>query len=142
IIELVTFEVVHEKHRIEEVEEIQPVVHREIEKTEIHQITEPIVDNEIAPIIVEEQTLPLDIRPTIIVTQEYSFETIDLLSSLRIPRSTEEENTIEVDKSHATVVMPTMIHEVEKKKIIEEIQPIIYKEVLQPVIIRKTQPIF
>lgn len=32
--------------------------------------------------------------------------------------------------------------ESEKKKIIEEIQPVIYREVIQPHIIRVTQPIY
>lgn len=49
-----------------EKEEIQPVVYREIEQTEVKQITQPLRETETKPITVEKITLPAVIKPTVI----------------------------------------------------------------------------
>jgi len=121
--------VVHERIRREEVEEIQPVIHREREKTEIHKITQPIQTSATLGVITEEGTLPAQVNPEI--------RTPGMMSP-SAPLPTREQ----LAGQRMRVEKPALIIETEKKNIIEEVQPVVFKEVVEPHIIRLTQPIY
>lgn len=121
--------VVHERIRREEVEEIQPVIHREREKTEIHRITQPIQTSSTLGIINEEGTLPAQVNPEI--------RTPGMMCP-SAPLPTREQ----LAGQRMRVEKPALIIETEKKNIIEEVQPVVYKEVVEPHIIHLTQPIY
>jgi len=119
---------IHEEIRREQVEEIQPIVNVEKLKTEVHQVTQPLLDKEIRPIMVTEKTLP----------GQYLPEVIQPTTSMR---SSGEFNTISYrESSSVTVEKPPIFMETDKKQIIEEIQPVIYKETVVPSVIRETKP--
>jgi len=122
--------VVHEKIKREEVEEIQPVIHRELDKTEIRQITQPYMEKEVKPVQIHESILPAENRATI------------LPASTEIPREKFENLTEFEGVERRRVEKTPIIVETIKKHIIEEIQPIIYKEIHEPHVIKLTQPIY
>jgi len=121
--------VIHERIRKEEVEEIQPIIHRELERLEIHQVTQPMVEQIVQPTQIQERTLAAETRP-IISKGVYT-------PSTAIPQGTQD-----IQAFHKTVEKPAIIMETERRRVIEEIQPVIYKEILQPTIIRETREIF
>jgi hypothetical protein len=121
--------VVHQRIRQEEVEEIQPVIHREREKTEIHKILQPMYTTSTMGIAAEERTLAAQIRPEVRLQGAPPPAAI-------IP-TTQYESAQKVRVDRAPIVMET-----ERKKIIEEVQPVVYKEVIQPHVIHVTQPIY
>jgi hypothetical protein len=100
--------VVHERIRREEVEEIQPVIHREREKTEVHKITQPIFTNATTGIITEEKSLPA--KFTEIRTPSMPVPIAPLLSSTE----TLAAQKVRIEK--APVVLET-----QKTKVVEEI---------------------
>jgi len=121
--------VVHENIRQEQVEEIQPVVHVEREKTEIRQITQPLLDKEIKPVMVEERILPIEVLPT--VNRDTGI----------IPESLESSTRTFEPTLRQVIEKTPIVQETEKWRIIEEVQPIIYKETIIPHIIRTSRPI-
>jgi len=120
--------IIHESIRQEQVEEIQSVVRVEREKTEIRQITQPLTDKEIRPVFIEERTLPVEVLPTIVSEGRSVPERLD-------------QSTREFDATMRQVVEKApIIQETEKWRIIEEVQPIIYREVIIPHVIRTSRP--
>jgi hypothetical protein len=120
--------VIQERIRREEVEEITPVIHREREKTEIHKITQPVHTSSILGICTEEATLP---------AQFSEMRTPSMLPPASILPRREELSAQKMRVDKAPVVIET-----EKKKIIEEVTPVVYKEVVEPHLTRLTQPIY
>jgi hypothetical protein len=112
-----------------EEESIQPVIHREIEQREIHEILQPIHERQFMPATVEEKQLQAEYRP---VVGGYA------------PRqATAIAPSVEyATPSRTQIVRPPIIEETIRKTIIEEVQPVIHREVVKPHIIRQTQPIF
>jgi len=127
VIEMPT--VVHENIRQEQVEEIQPIIHVEREKTEIRQVTQPLLDKEIKAVVIEERVLPIEVLPT--VNRDTGIIPESLESSTRTFEATVRQ----------VVEKTPIVQETEKWRIIEEIQPIIYKETVIPHIIRTSRPI-
>jgi len=121
--------VFHERIRKEEVEEVQPVIHREHERTEVHQILQPMYEGQIAPAHVLQKQLPAEVLPTI-------------TKGMYVPPPSEQNTTEWVESERIMVQKSPIVMETETKKIIEEIQPVIYKETVQPTIIRETKPIY
>jgi len=120
--------VIHENIRREQIEEIQPVVHVEREKTEIRQITQPLTDKEIMPVLIEERTLPIEVLPTL------TRDTGVVPESLETSTRTFEPTTRQV------IEKAPIVQENERWRIIEEVTPIIYKETIIPHIIRTSRP--
>jgi len=121
--------VIHERFRREEVEEIQPIIHREREKTEIHKITQPICTSSVLGVVAEEGMLPAQSRPEI--------RTPGMLAP-SIPLGTRES----LAGQRLRVEKPALIVETEKRNVIEEIQPVVYREIVEPHVIKLTQPIY
>lgn len=122
--------VIHEKIKREEVEEIQPVIHRELDKTEIKLITQPLLEKEIKPVQFHESILPAEQRSPI------------LPPSTEIPREQFQNMTEFEGVERKVVEKAPIIVETIKKHIIEEVQPIIYKEIHEPHVIKITKPIY
>jgi len=122
--------VIHEKIKREEVEEIQPVIHRELDKTEIRQITQPYMEKEVKPVQFHESILPAEERAAI------------LPASMEVPREKFENLTEFEGVERRRVEKTPIIVETIKKHIIEEVQPIIYKEIHEPHVIKLTKPIY
>lgn len=109
--------------------EIQPVLQREREQLEIHQIQRPMREHLIHQTEVKEEVLPTkDIG-------EFREERTEYTRPL-------EKSVVEVAPlERETFRKPPIVEERVHKKIVEEIQPVIYRETEQPHLIRKTQPV-
>jgi len=122
--------VVYQTFRQEQVEEIQPVVHREHQRTQVRQITQPIVEGIVEPIEVQEKELPAQYRAPVQVGSTY------------IPQNTAVGSTSHTENSHKVVEKAPIVMDTETTRIIEEVQPVLYKEIIQPSLIRETLPIY
>jgi hypothetical protein len=122
--------VFHEKLHAEQVEEIQPVIHREHQTTEVHQILQPMQQTLVQQPQYLQKELPVEIRETVAKGPTY-------VPAPVMPGSTEFVGT-----ERMTIMKQPIIMETEKRQIIEEVQPVVYKEVIQPTIIKETQNIF
>jgi len=121
---------------IGEREEIQPVVYREREQTEIHEVTQPMFEREVLPTKVEERMLAAEVRA------EQRASTLEAEKMLKAESDKYHSTKTYAATQHQTIVKPAIVHETVKKNIVEEIQPVIYKETVQPVIIKETKPIY
>jgi hypothetical protein len=121
---------IHEEIRREQVEEIQPVINIEKFKTEVIQKTQPLFDKEVRAVAVEQRTLASETLPEVIVP------------SVQVPVAREVSTVRELNTEAIIVEKPAIINEVEKRQVIEEIQPVIYKETVIPTLIRETKPVY
>lgn len=121
---------IHEEIRKELVEEIQPVVNVEKYKTEVHQVTQPLFDKEVRAVSIEQRTLATEVLPEVLV------------SGRGVNQAADVSTTQYLDTTTVVVEKPAMFREVERKQIIEEIQPVIYKETVIPEVIQETKPIY
>jgi len=116
--------------------EVQPVIHREREQLEVHEVVQPFKERDIAPTVVRQATLPAEMRAEV-RESDTAFQT-----------SYREASTRYVPEVHTEAVRrefvnkPAIVEEHVHKKIVEEIQPVLYKETITPVIIQETQPIY
>eukprot|EP01119_Soliformovum_irregulare_P006854 TRINITY_DN19271_c0_g1_i1.p1 TRINITY_DN19271_c0_g1~~TRINITY_DN19271_c0_g1_i1.p1 ORF type:complete len:214 (-),score=84.33 TRINITY_DN19271_c0_g1_i1:183-824(-) len=127
----VVHEVVHKTEKIE----VQPVIERERETLEVQEIIQPLHEREVLPTEVKYGVLP-------------QVNTADVVESDAAYRQQHDEF---VNKFHSsTLVEPTIrstteltpiVHEIIKPKIIEEIQPVLEREVEKTTIIKETLPI-
>jgi hypothetical protein len=121
---------VHEEIRQELVEEVQPIIEVEKFKTEVHQVTQPLFDKEIRSVNVQSKTLATEILPEVNVQGR----------GVAMPQ---EHSTVRnLGTSSVVVEKPAKFIEIEKKQIIEEIQPIVYKETIVPTVIQETKPVY
>lgn len=121
--------VIHETIRREQIEEVQPVIHLERERTEIRQITQPLFDKEVRPVTVEQRSLPEEFLPV----QKKEYINVEKTA----PLSTRSFEPI----VQRTFEMAPIIEETERLRIIEEVTPVIYKETVIPTIIKVQKPI-
>jgi len=120
--------VIHERIRKEEVEEIQPIIHREHERLEVHQILQPMVEQIVQPTVISERSLAAETRP--------------LVNRGGYMGSVAPQATTDVQNFHKVVEKAPIFVDLERRKVLEEIQPVVYKEILQPTIIRETKDIY
>jgi len=120
--------VIHERIRKEEVEEIQPIIHREHERLEVHQILQPMVEQIVQPTVISERSLAAETRP--------------LVNRGGYMGSVAPQGTSDVQNFHKVVEKAPIFVDCERRKVLEEIQPVVYKEILQPTIIRETKDIY
>jgi len=120
---------VHEQIRCEQVEEIQPVINIEKYQTQVVQKTQPLLDREVRPVNIQQVTLPSQLLPEIIY-------------SGGAPVAQDISTVNYLNRESMTVEKPAIVHEVDKTRVIEEIQPVIYKETVIPSLIKETQPMY
>jgi hypothetical protein len=126
--------VVHEVIRTEEVVEVQPVIEREREKLDVYEVVQPIREREVVATEVRSAVLPAQTRAAIVEDQSA------FLSQRSAPG---EFSTREVAPTmHQTIQNAPIVHETITHKVIEEVQPVIYKEIDRPVLIKETLPIY
>jgi len=121
---------IHEEIRREQIEEIQPIVNVEKLRTEVHQVTQPLIDREVRAVGVSERMLPTQVLPQI------NQPTVALRSAEDISSVSYRQDT------NMVIEKPALYMETQKKQIIEEIQPVIYKETIVPTLIKETKPIY
>lgn len=121
--------IIHESIKREQVEEIQPVMQIDRERTEIRQITQPLLDKEVRPVVIEQRILATEILP--VQQINFSAPREEVLQSTR---------TFEPLK-HQVLEKTPIIQEIDRWRVIEEVQPIVYREILVPTIIRVERPI-
>jgi len=127
--------VLEEVIKPKEIIEIQPVITREREQTEVHEVIKPIKEQEVLPPIVEEEVLP-EIEKEEQVESEEAFEKEYLQATEQFKSSLSIEKT-----EQQRILRKPIIQEVVHKKIIEEIQPVIHKETVVPHIVKEILPI-
>jgi len=121
---------VHEEIRRELVEEIQPVINVEKLHTEVHQVTQPLFDKEVMPVQIEKKILATEVLPEV------------LIEGRGMRAASDMDTTVNLATKAVIIEKPAQIIEVEKKQIIEEIQPVIYKETVVPSVIQETKPMY
>jgi len=116
---------------------IQPVIHREIEKTEVRHVIQPVYQDETAATQMEERTLPAEYRGEIRVTPNYA-------ETLQAANHSSQATIISTAGATqtTTVVNQPIVHEIIKPHIIEEVQPVIHRTVHEPHIIHERQDIY
>jgi len=134
---------VHEKPTIvretilpEERIEIQPVVHRERDQLEVHEVVQPMKERDILPTKMVHATLPAETRAPLI-ENDVAFKTQYREASTKFVPTTQ---TAAVRSE--TIQKAPIIEEHVNRKIVEEIQPVLYKETIVPVVVHETQPIY
>jgi hypothetical protein len=125
--------VVKETIREREREEIQPVLHREVEQPIIRKVTAPV--SEVRNL--QEQQIYAHAAPEFreIKAPALTSEQQAMLAQRELPEAARFV-------THEQVVLPTKVHEVVKEKIVEEVQPVIYREVYAPRTIHVEKDIF
>jgi hypothetical protein len=118
------------------VEEVQPIIQREREQTEIHQIIAPLFQREDRPAIVTEKCLPAETRPVIFNAPNADFQN---RYELGLPKPLVQEVPVEMPQR---VMKQPIVQEMVKRNIVEEIHPILHKDIYQPQIVKETLPIY
>lgn len=114
--------------------EVQPIVHREREQTEVHQVYQPLKEREIKPTQVLNTTLADKVIPTVVHDQTAFRGQVAQQQFV----ATKEFAPLQTQ----TIEKPAIIEEHIRKNIVEEVQPVLYKETVVPTLIRETQPIY
>jgi len=126
--------VVHEVYKTEEVVQIQPIIEREREQLDVYEVVQPMREREVIATEVREAVLPAQTR-AVVVEDNSAF-----LTARSVPG---EFSTREVVATRSQVVENApIVHETIVHKVIEEVQPVIYKEIDRPVLIKETLPIY
>jgi len=121
--------VIHEQVKYEQVEEIQPIINVEKFKTQVVQKTQPLLDKEVKNVNVQQRTLNTEVLPEVNIAT----------GGIPMARDT---STTQYDQASIVVEKAPIMMESENKRIIEEIQPVIYKETIVPTLIKETKPIY
>jgi hypothetical protein len=122
-------------HPVEKVE-VQPILHRERQQMEVHQIVQPIEAREVLPAVVQEKELPPQFIGDFVESDEASRERY-------VQGAMKYESTVDVDGlRRIRIIKEPIVEEVIKKTIIEEVQPVIHKETIAPVLIKETLPLY
>jgi len=122
-------------HPVEKVE-VQPILHRERQQMEVHQIVQPVSEREVLPAVVQEKELPSQFIG--------DFVESDALSREQYAQgAVKYESSVDVDGlRRLRIIKEPIVEEVITKTIIEEVQPVIHKETIAPVIIKETLPLY
>jgi len=128
--------VIQEVHHPIQVEEIQPVVHRDRIRKEVHQVIQPYHEEVIkAPKIIEREALPEHRAAEYKPTDNYKHEFEEGFKGVASIQEYE-------DTQNVVIYNEPIIEEVIKKEIINVIQPVIHREIVEPTIIKTKQPIY
>jgi len=128
--------IVHETFMPQEKIEVQPVVHREREQLEVHEVTQPMRERDIAPTNVRVATLPAQVKADV-RESDANFQTQYRAASSRYAPEVE---TLGVQREF--VNKAPILEEHISRKIIEEVQPVLYRETITPTLIEETQPVY
>eukprot|EP01111_Echinosteliopsis_oligospora_P002741 TRINITY_DN141_c0_g1_i2.p1 TRINITY_DN141_c0_g1~~TRINITY_DN141_c0_g1_i2.p1 ORF type:complete len:253 (+),score=82.21 TRINITY_DN141_c0_g1_i2:102-860(+) len=121
----------------EQQEIIQPVIHREIEKTEIRHIIQPIYQEETLPVQIHDRELPAEFRGELRVGPSIA-EKLAADNQGIAPQII----TTTVAPTVTTIVNKPIIHEIIRPHIIEEIQPVIHRTIHEPHVVHERKDIY
>jgi len=122
--------VIQERIKPVETEEIQPVIHRERELCEIREVLAAgPTERQVRPEFVEERVLPPEYR------QDVRLGGMPVREEYR-PR------VIVEPVEHKRVVCPAIIEEVVHKRVVEEVQPVLEREVVEPHLIKEKYDVY
>jgi hypothetical protein len=110
--------------------QVQPVIHRSRSQTEVHKVIQPMRERDIAPTVVQRSFLPAETR-TVTAPQGQP----PAMRQLEPPPMTQQPLTQVVQR-------PPIIEERIDRKVIEEVQPVLYREVVRPVLVEQVRPIY
>jgi len=127
-------EVINETIKPVEIREVQPVVEVHREQKEIHQVVQPLATRQELPVQVHERIQPVQTFEKTAVIPEASRKELETGLNIQGQKSVQNVTTTTVNKA-------PIVHEHIHKQIIEEIQPVIYKETIEPHLIKVTVPI-
>jgi hypothetical protein len=128
--------IIKEKVLPQEKIEVQPIIHREREQLEVHEVIQPMHEKDIAPTLVKHATLPAQVRPDI-RESDTQFQSMYKEATTRYVPEIQTQPVAREFFNKAPIVEEHI-----SKKIVEEVQPVLYKETITPVLIEETQPIF
>jgi len=111
-------------------EEIQPVIHRDREQLEIREEIQPIYEKGVRSTIVEERQLAPELRPEVRMGQ------------MPVIAPGPRGGVVVEAEQRQTVMHTPIAEETIHKKIIEEVQPVIHREVIAPRVIHETKDIY
>jgi hypothetical protein len=121
--------VVQEKILPTERTEVQPVIHIDRDQLEVHQVMQPMRERDIAPTMVTHTQLPAEhiesrAPPVIIPEKKIVGETF----TMPVMREQLERAPIVEETVH--------------RKVLEEVQPVLYRETVRPTVVEATRPIY
>jgi hypothetical protein len=127
--------VIHDKILPSQLTEVQPIIHRDIEKTEVREVVQPMKERDIAPTQIQHVELP---------AQRFEARASDAAFQAQYREATSriKGDTITAPLVVENIEKPAMVEEVIHKKLVEEVQPVLYREVLKPTVIEATKPIY
>jgi len=127
--------VVHEKIMPSQRTEVQPVIHRDREQVEVHKVVQPLRERDIAPTQHQYMQLPAENYQSRASDTDFQNQYRDVNERIHPECFTAPMTTEQVQRA-------PIIEETVHKKIIEEIQPVLYRETFRPVVVEATRPIF
>jgi hypothetical protein len=127
--------VVHEKILPSQRTEVQPVIHRDREQVEVHKVVQPLHERDIAPTQHQYMQLPAENYQSRAPDTEFQNQYRDVSSRI-------QPETITAPMTREQIQRPPIIEETIHKKIIEEVQPVLYRETFRPVVVEATKPIY
>jgi len=125
-------EIIHPSEKLE----LNPIIYRERELTEIRQVEQPIYETFRKPLVVVEKSGPAENRP-VIQPQRSDFD-LKYREGLDRYKSSVEYAPVETE----TITKAPVVIETIRKQVREEIQPVIFREIYEPHLIKETRPIY
>jgi len=122
------------EHR-HEVEVVQPVIHREREQTEVHQVVENIYEKDVKPKVVHERSLEPEVKVPIGRLDEKRLYEVPLPAGVSAGHKT-------TPVEHETFIKEPIVVEVAVKKHVDVVQPVVHRDVYEEDVTYTTKPIF
>ena len=126
-----------EKVQTHEVQEVQPVVERTVEQTEVQQVVQPITDH-------QEKTVHHEDTPALPVETKTSHDEVDDGSATKYTEQLADikpEHTVETVGEAEVVTKAPIVHETVEKHVVTEVQPVIERVIDETHVSHVTQPI-
>jgi len=106
---------------------LQDVVHRDVETTEVKQVIQPVHETQVNPTAVREQVLP---------GKNLEINNDRGVAPIPIPQAQRTEDKTTTGTQHAPIIEERLHH-----KVIEQVQPVVSRDVIQPHQVHVKQPI-
>jgi hypothetical protein len=127
--------VVHDKILPSQRTEVQPVIHRDREQVEVHEILQPMRERDIAPTQLQHVELPAQRFESRANDAQFQQRYKEVSGRIRGDVTTVPMTCEQFERA-------PIVEETIRKKIIEEVQPVLYRETLRPVVVEATKPIY
>jgi len=123
---------IHQKIIPTERTEVQSFIHRDREQTEVHKVLQPMRQTEVHPTQVKSVELPAQTIQTGAINSGYVRDNLPVV----------QPEVIVAPVTSTRLEKAPIVEETVHKKIIQEVQPVLYKETIKPTIVETTQPIY